>query len=221
MGNLRFEVGEAFPGDDPTARWVAGLIIISNDLARPHRRLHNLVQETPESAEGHKVYWLILGAAHLREAVKFLDPNTCPLIKQPEVEQFIADLPEEASELLDGILREIQPWKESWLYQLAKPLRDRLFHYTGCGSDGTDYTQEIGKALEMMRHLERDLAFSGRNIDWHWSFGEEIRLNWIAQAADLSDGDYMELVKRSNELAGRMVKFAGLAIRTYLESRLS
>lgn len=198
------------------ALWVAGLVVISNDLARPHRELHELMQGDQQEAKAHNVYWLMLGASHLREAVKYLDRDTCPLMSDPDVEGFIDGLPQETCDLLEGIVGEVRPWKESWLHELAKPARDRLFHYAA----DDDYTDEIGQALDAMASFDRELDFRGRNIDWHWGFGEEIRLNWIAQSADLSLSDYAELVKRSNKLAGRIVKFAGQTVRVYLERRV-
>lgn len=221
MGGITFNVGEVFPGDDPVARWVAGLIMISNDLARPHRKLYQGMQPPEAGAKERHVYWIMLGASHLREAVKFLHPDTCELMGTPEVEEFISGLPHETKALLDEIVGEVQPWEESWLFKLAKPLRDRLFHYTGEAPDGTDYTEEIGRALDAMEVFERELDFGGRNIDWHWGFGEEIRLNWVARGADLSLSDYGHLIEASNELSGRIVKFSGQAIRVYLEDRLA
>lgn len=220
MARIEFKVGDVFPGDDPVARWVAGLIIISNDLARAHRRLYEIHQLEDEEAKQHSPYWVMLGVSHLREAVKFLHPDTCALLETPQVEAFIGDLPHDAKALLDEIVGEIQPWNESWLFRFGKPLRDRLFHYAGEGPDGTDYTEEIGAALDAMKDFERGIEFEGRNIDWHWMLGEEIRINWIAQGGEVAKTDYAELVDDSVELAGRIVKFAGHAITAHLEERV-
>lgn len=216
MTEITFRVRDAFPGDDPVGRWVAGLIVISNDLARPHRKLYKGMREGSREAKEQHAYWLMLGASHLREAVKFLDPDKCPLMSDPAVEEFVSDkLPAEARELLTGILEESQPWEESWLHELAKPARDRLFHY----ATDSDFLDEIGEALDAMAPMERTFDSEGQLIEWHWGFGEEIRLNWIAKAADLDEVAYAQLIQRSNHLAARIVKFARQAIGAYLKAR--
>lgn len=186
---------------------MAGLIIISNDLARAHRHLDDEIHSSGE--EAHQApYWFMLAVSHLREAVKFLDAETCDLVGTEEVQSFIARLPDESRELLEDVVGEFQPWEKSWMRVLGKPLRDRLFHYTGSAQDGTDYTAEIGDALGAMKDLTRSVNIRGpRILDWHWFFGEEVRLYWMEEAAgltpykllwfaagrDLSSGGYYEV----------------------------
>jgi hypothetical protein len=66
---VRFTVKEAFPPDDPVARWVVALIMTLHDLLLVNRRLEETVDGAPEY---ENVYNARLAASHLWEAATFL-----------------------------------------------------------------------------------------------------------------------------------------------------
>lgn len=220
MGRIEFKVGEAFPHDDPVARWVATLSIIANDLARVNRRLYEIMQLGSEVERQGSVYWTLLAASHLREAIKFLDPDYCALTDAPEVKAFMERRADETRERLEAIRDEFTPWKGSWPHQLTKPTRDRLFHYASDKKSSEDYGEEVGSALHEMRDEDSHIDIGGRNLDWQSWFGTEVRLNWVGQAGELSESDYGELIDSTNELCGRITDFASRITLAYLQERV-
>lgn len=166
------------------------------------------------------VYWTLLAASHLREAIKFLDPEPCALTDDPEVKAFMERRADETRQRLQDIRDEFTTWEGSWLHQLTKPARDRLFHYASGKKGNKDYGEEVGSALHEMRDEDSHIDIGGRNIDWRSWFGTEVRLNWIGQGGDLSESDYGDLIERSNELCGRITAFTVQVTLAYLEERV-
>jgi len=83
---IKFEIGKAFPADEPLARWLTVCAMALNDILLVHRWLFPSVHgKSPDYANN---YLSRLGAAHLFEAAKFLADSD----KLREVRDFVAEL---------------------------------------------------------------------------------------------------------------------------------
>jgi hypothetical protein len=91
---VEFRIGDAFPMDDPVARWLTALAISHNDLRDGTLRMVH----APEDAASERIYFLRLVASHFYEIASDLrrDPD-----EWAEVKAFIAALPEGARRDLD------------------------------------------------------------------------------------------------------------------------
>src|SRR4051794_38237755 len=71
MTVIRFKIGEAFPANDPVARFITGLAMISNDWLRSMNDLLELESDTPEE-QGRRVSLFRRQAALVHEAATFI-----------------------------------------------------------------------------------------------------------------------------------------------------
>ena len=85
---IRFKIGEAFPADDPLARWVTVCAMAMNDALLVNRWLIPRLQEEVPSELHETVYLGRVAAAHLYEAASFLRKYR----RQPKIKKFIEDL---------------------------------------------------------------------------------------------------------------------------------
>lgn len=212
MGRIEFAVGEAFPADDPVARWVATLTTIGNDVARVNRQFDLYSRYGPPD-QIHHTYWVLLQTGHLREALKFLSPEKCDLTATPEVEEFLAAMPRGIQEELEHIRSESTPWEGSWLNEIAKPSRDRFFHY----ASSADFDREIEASLDVLKDEPSHVDFPEEARSWAAFFGEQVRLNWIAQGGGITPTDFHELIGKCRLLAERISRLTVDLTKIYLE----
>jgi hypothetical protein len=140
-----FVTGEAFPESDPVAVWIASLSRALNDI-----RTASNHAVRPKQPAHERLYFVRVLATHIREAVKLVarehdDP--------PEVQRFIAGMPQVRGDALDEIKRRIDTkFKQRStisLFDDIKRLRDDTFHY-GSVRDAD--------SIERMRAAMREVA---------------------------------------------------------------
>jgi hypothetical protein len=68
---IRFKIGDAFPANDPLARFIAGLAMISNDWLRSVTEMVALADDTPEEI-GRRISLFRRQAALVHETATFI-----------------------------------------------------------------------------------------------------------------------------------------------------
>lgn len=112
MEKLVFQMGDAFPPDDPIAVWVMNLSIALGDL-----RVVAEYATRPEQPEYERTYFVRIFASHLREVSKLL---VLDFKEREDVRSFVATLPVEAREARDEAERllhttfPLRPDVEGW-----------------------------------------------------------------------------------------------------------
>jgi hypothetical protein len=115
---IGFRIGDAFPADDPIARWVTVLSIAANDTIYLNIRLIE-----GDLAEEQSIYYFRLVAAHFFEAAVWLK-STRTL---PEVDALITSLDDAARERYERIIGFAS--QRHRFFDNLKRSRSTLFHY--------------------------------------------------------------------------------------------
>lgn len=121
---IRFKIGEAFPADDPLARWVTVCAMAMNDALLVNRWLLPRLQEEVPSEPHENFYLARVAAAHLYEAASFLRKHQ----RQPKIKKFIEDLDPEHQGQYEALL-EIGKGGQGKFSKQLKAARDSFFHY--------------------------------------------------------------------------------------------
>jgi hypothetical protein len=136
---VEFRIGDAFPADDPVARWLTALAISHNDIRHGTIRL---MQPDLQSHEG--VYYFRLIASHFKEIAEDLDNSYA---EWDEVTAFVDRLPQEARDDFAAVLDTASELEAD----LGK-LRNTLFHYPELDK------RKAAKGREKLQQAMRDAA---------------------------------------------------------------
>ena len=165
-----FRIGDVFPAGYKTSRYVMRLSMALGDL----RIAIAAYAVREEQSEAERLYFVRLGASHLRELVLLLDPPDRRVV--PALDEFIASLPVEARNEDEEVLRrshaEVMRLLEEplalrpgvTLRDELKRLRNQFFHYhadarnepalidamtAAADEDGAYVTTEIDDSITM------------------------------------------------------------------------
>jgi hypothetical protein len=133
---IRFKIGEAFPADDPLARWMTVCAMALNDLLLVNRWLIPKLkgEETAEPFE--PTYLGRLAAANLFEAATFLKKSDKRL---SVVRELVAGLSDDAKAAYAELLA-IGDGGSGTFYKQLKHARNMVFHYQALNQgEGEDY----------------------------------------------------------------------------------
>jgi hypothetical protein len=122
---IRFKIGEAFPADDPLARWMTVCAMAANDLLLVNRWLIPKLKEEEPSEPYESTYLGRLAAAHLFEAATFLKKSDKRL---PAVHGLVAGLSDDAQVAYAELLA-IGDGGSGKFYGQLKHARNMVFHY--------------------------------------------------------------------------------------------
>jgi hypothetical protein len=122
---VRFKIGEAFPADDPLARWMTVCAMAGNDLLLVNRWLIPKLKEEERSEPYENVYLGRLAAAHLFEAATFLKKSDKRLAV---VRELVAGLNEDAQAAYRQLLV-VGDGGSGEFYDQLKHARNMFFHY--------------------------------------------------------------------------------------------
>ena len=116
---IGFRIGDAFPADDPIARWATVLSIAANDTIHLNIRLIE-----GDLAEEQSIYYFRLVAAHFFEAAVWLKSTRKTL---PEVDELITSLDDAARQRYERIVGFAS--QRHRFFDNLKRSRSTLFHY--------------------------------------------------------------------------------------------
>jgi hypothetical protein len=202
---VRFTIGDVFPADSPLAVWVAGLAMIANDLL--------LVKEPllpgPGEFEAARVHTFWLVCAQYREAARFVASG----LDEPYVKRFNRGLDSEVQSLLRRVRASFDPWEGSFVQRVAKPIRDRLFHYPSVGA------RDWRDVLTAHASTPSGVEFRGsrRIRDTHAVFADDLRASLLAESLGLSSPEIAESMSELADLVGMLVRIAHQSLGAFLE----
>lgn len=203
---VRFRYADAFPRSEPLGNWVACLALIANDLVHTNARLIELFETKGRDAP-EALYYFWLSSAHYREAAKFLGET----LDRPEVDGFVASLPDKAQDLLDAVRSTFVPWEGSFVKEVAKPLRDAFFHYPGPESD------EWAAVWGSLSVAEGGVRRTGSEVkDARFVFGDDIRVSLMSRHLGESLEAVGENLRVLSDVIGKLAVFAQHALVEYL-----
>lgn len=201
----RFRIGAAFPADDPIARFVTVLAMVSNDHIRA---VHALDAAGSDSADDRaRRTWLFrwLTAAHF-EAIDFI-ANTRRSYKR-EVDALLAA--PGARDALTAVLAANDPKSEKYLGDWLKRHRNVMFHYPKVHPDAAaNNREEIQQALRDAADLDGEIVNGDVLAQNLFLFADEVVVQWMPKEPEIVLG---RLASASLDL----VQFAQITMREYL-----
>lgn len=170
-----FRIGEAFPADDPVARFVTVLAMMSNDFVRSIEPLVDIDDDEPD-AQGRHLALFRYQAGILHEAAKFLVESRR---RFPEIDAFVGGLSDDARGLYDeivGVDERSAVGADGWL----RAHRDRTFHYPSLHPDKARAgKEEVMNALVEAAGTVSRIDSSDRFLGTRFSFADEIVAQWV------------------------------------------
>jgi hypothetical protein len=210
MTTLRFKIGEAFPASDPVARFVTVLAMMSNDWLR---LTTPLIETKPYhfDAEGIFIMSFRHQAALHHEAVEFIRDTRK---RFPEVEKFVATLPQAAKDdlqrVLDGVDSKSPVYHGDWL----DANRNVTFHYPEMHPEKAAHgKEEIFNALTEAADLDATITTDESFGSVRFGFVDEVAAQWIPEH------DTATTVANLRDAVAALAQLVQHAALVYLESR--
>lgn len=212
MTKVTFKIGEGFPADDPVARFITVLAMISNDWLRSINDLITLEDSTDLDAGGRRVALFRQQAALHHEAASFIRSAKR---RFPQVETFVSTLPVEAREEFDQVSGGVDPASPHYHGDWLANHRNVTFHYPEMHPEKAGHGQEeITEALQAAGDLESFIEAGDHFGSVRFSFADEVAAQWLP-----ADDDLEEILVKLREAALALARFAQRAAEAYLESR--
>src|SRR5277367_162094 len=126
MPTIRFKIGEGFPAADPVARFVTVLAMVSNDANRSIDELLNL-DDGALDAGARRMMLFRQQSAFFYEAASFITESRR---RFPEINDFIAALPQEARDECAQVVGGVDPASTHYIGDWLAQHRNVTFHYS-------------------------------------------------------------------------------------------
>lgn len=208
MATLRFRIGTAFPAEDPVARFVSVLAMISNDWLRLFETMES-AGDTSRDAPGVRVMSFRQQASLYHEAATFISQSAR---RFPEIGRFISGLSVEAQDAYERAVGGRDPrsahYQGSWLTDH----RNLTFHYPAMHPQKATHGQEeIMEALRAAADLESTITEDDTLRTIRCRFADEIVVQWLPDVEASS-----EVVAGLREAVTALGTFARHALAAYL-----
>jgi hypothetical protein len=205
MTQISFKIGEAFPADDPVARFVTVVAMISNDWLRLMHDMWLLDGEDEETQARLLTNYRLQAGLHY-EAAAFLKTSRS---RFSEVRAFVDGLPPRAREEYEQVIGGIDPGSEHFHGKWLKDNRNRVFHYSKLNS-----REPVSKALraagEQCGTITADESFDSARF----GFADKVAVQWLPDTE--GDAGAMEALRVS---VMALAQFAQRAANVYLSSK--
>jgi hypothetical protein len=210
MTVIRFKIGEAFPADDPIARFITGLGMISNDWLRLITDMLNDENDSPEGM-GRRISLFRRQAALVHEASTFI---TDALRMFPAVASFVEGLAVEACDGCERVIGAVDSDSPHYLGKWLEDHRNVTHHYPKMHPAAAEHgEEEMATALAAAADVEGTIDSGARFADARFAYADEVGVQLLPP---LDDASWMEQLR---DTAMALAEFAQRAAQTYLEMR--
>lgn len=202
---ISFKIGEAFPADDPVARFVTVLAMMSNDVNRSFALLD------PKGDSGEELTLFRYQASLYFEAARFIADTPR---HYPTVEAFLAALSQEArdehDQIVGGIDRKSPHYVGDWLSRH----RDATFHYPRMHPEKASRgTESIFQALDAAGEQRGEITFYATLGSLRCGFADTVAAQWV------TDDDEHETITRLREALLALVRFTQRVLTAHNAAR--
>jgi hypothetical protein len=207
---LRFTIGDAFPADDPVARFVTVLAMMSNDWLRLIDQMLRFEDVDPDAA-GLRMMSFRHQAALYSEAATFIRDAQR---RFPDVATFVAELNGAAQRYYNVIVEGVDPASPRYLGDWLSDHRNVTFHYPEMHpAKAARGQEEITEALRGAADKPSMITIADNPYDLRFDFADEVIVQW------LPDDDESDLIVRLREAVLALADFVREAAQAYLNSR--
>jgi hypothetical protein len=185
MRRLRFVIGQAFPADDPVARFVTVLAQAHNDFARVFEQMSNANADSEEPEDqAIRILGLRLNAASHAEASAFLRDAQR---RWPAIKQFLDGLGDDVQADIERVAGVTDSKSEHYMRWL-EPHRNVTFHYAEMHPlKAENDNEEIQTALRRARVNIGTIIDPGLFGGVRFGFADEVAVQWLPGAYDHDD----------------------------------
>lgn len=206
-----FRIANAFPADDPVARFVVVVSLgLNNTLL-----VNELFVSADADSRNDLIYLFNTASGHLWELAGVLRRAS---EEWKEVRDFVADLDEEYRQDFVRITDLAAPTDLSGIGARLKNLRNRVFHYPRLDRKTAERKRlPLVRALRSAADMESNVVVDpnrGRLSGIRAVFADEIFVKFLTN--DYGEGEFEDLVERMTELQGTYYRFAQAALGAYL-----
>jgi len=209
MPEYRFRIGDAFPEQEPVARFVTVLAFIHNDW---RRTMQAMVDSTgAPGGEGARLlsFRQLVGYSH--EATEFL---TGSRKRYEEVDTFVSSLNAEALGQYDRVFTTLAPI-ERWM----RKQRDITFHYPKMVRESYQADQEaIATALTAAADETSSITLADTHAGISLDFADAVAVHLLGFKLPEEQEELRRLVQALREAAYALGVFVVAAVSTYLGS---
>jgi hypothetical protein len=201
---LRFRIGDAFPADDPIARWATVVSMAINDTVYVNVRM--IEGDLPPELD---LYYFRLVAGHFIEVCTWLAETPA---QWPEVQTFLGDLPDDAREKLI----ELQSYASQThpLHQTLTRSRNTLFHYPTLHPARDEAgVEELANAMRDASNLESSIEGGREWASFRARFADEIAVQFVGA----SESETRELLDGLQAPMFSLVEFGEAVLLQYLQ----
>ena len=203
-------MGEAFPANDPVARFVVVLGMMSNDALRSFSLLDPEAASLGEDAAFQQ--WLFRQqAAMYVEAATFIKDSAHWF---PEVQAFIAGLPPEAREEHERVVGGIDAKSEHYVGEWLEPHRHVTFHYAEMHPEKAERNLEkVQQALKKVADQKGQITYGDEMHTIRFGFADVVARQWVPPDEDV------ETIVVLREALLALVPFVQRAVMAYQDAR--
>lgn len=204
-----FKIGDLFPSDDDLGRWVMALSIIRNDIALTNHYLIQAMKKSGDDLSPDSVYFFRLVISHLREAFRCQQYYETQFII---VKQFINTLDNESKNIYDNKLYPLyNPWNNSFIEKIARPIRNTFIHYPNKEEDDKDLKMCLSRLVDHFGSVSYD-----SNSGTRYLFCDDVCSNLVGNVVD---GDMTrvknEIITKIGDICIDLITFIDKVIEAY------
>lgn len=199
-----FKIGDAFPADDPIARWATVLAMAANNTIYLNVRI--IEGDLPPELD---MYYFRLLAAHFLEAAQWLQETRS---RWPEIDELIRHLDPESQKRFDRIVAYASQ-RHPVHHQLRRS-RSTLFHYPTLHPAREDAgAEELANAMRQAKDLDGWIEAGDEYASFRASFADEVAVQFLADGGDAA----IDVMDSLAENVFDLVKFAEVVLYEQLK----
>jgi hypothetical protein len=213
MPGVTFKIGDGFPAEDPVARFITVLAMMSNDWLRSMQDMLALEDGHPD-APGRRVSLFRQQAALHYEAAEFIGDARR---RFQAVDAFITglsgDAQQECSQVEGGIDPKSAHYHGDWLADH----RNVTFHYPEMHPDKAEQgAEEIKEGLQEAAEIESSIESQDDFGSVRFRYADEVAVQWLP-----SGPEQAAMIGSLRESVMALSRFAQRAAQAYMDSRPS
>lgn len=208
-------IGDAFPVDDPVARFLTVVAMISNDWQRLAQQMFDLDDHQVHGDEQRAEQGALLVANYRLQAALHYEAARCLKLAYErfhEIRAFIDQLPVEAVEEYRFIVGGIDPDSPHYHGKWLSKARHATFHYSKLNR-----RQRVGQGLRTVAGEMGVISDDGTLAGVRFGFADNVALEWIGGSRPQAEVATQRTALVESVLA--MTRFAQRAMSVYLASR--
>ncbi len=205
---INFPFKSFIDADPYIANWIIAIAQIGNDIQSANNPLLELIGE-PYHPAPEVTYYLTLLCSHIREASKFYEATT----SDTKIYEYIKSQDAEIFQRFESILTSFNPWKNSFVQQVIKTLRDIFFHYPS-----HDEIEDSG-VLNVLSSSFGEIRMKGNGFgNTRFVFADDFRINQQDHIITSAGYTFDAVIDKIAELAVDHIEFSHAIVMEFILS---